>query len=40
MMGIHRITYGEWKSLGGLKNSDLMRKMVNGRWQYYAGCKV
>lgn len=35
MVGWYRITKKEWASLGGLRNSDLCRRMVSGRWIYY-----
>jgi len=30
-----RITKREYDNLGGMANSDVYRKMVSGRWQYY-----
>lgn len=30
-----RITKREYEALGGMANSNVYRKMVSGRWQYY-----
>jgi len=32
-----KISYKEYTRLGGLRNSDLYRKQVKGRWYYYSG---
>lgn len=34
---VTRISKAEWERLGGFKNTDLFRREVDGKWQYYKG---
>ena len=33
--GTARISKKEWRDLGGLRNSNLFRKMLSGSWAYF-----